>query len=184
MSGGRGGKRKGAGRKPDPHSMRAQDERDSGKTPAIAPEGAARCPSFLDAEARAEWNRLAPELERLGLLTSIDQSAFAAYCQAWGDLAYVCNALRVRKKRVGPQPPSGKLTLHPLMQYRAQAMDRVVRYAGDFGMTPSARAAVRDLTALPGTGGGQPASTGGTSDDSSGDGSNVTVATDRFGHAI
>ena len=45
----------------------------------IAPE----CPDWLLDEAKKEWNRLAPELERLGLLTIIDEMAFAGFCQSY-----------------------------------------------------------------------------------------------------
>ncbi len=41
-------------------------------------------PEHLSAEARAEWQRLAPVLVRLKLLSSLDRAAFSAYCQAWG----------------------------------------------------------------------------------------------------
>jgi P27 family predicted phage terminase small subunit len=37
-------------------------------------------PSWLDEGARQEWERIAPELHRLGLLTVLDHSVFAAYC--------------------------------------------------------------------------------------------------------
>lgn len=41
------------------------------------------CPKWLSREARKEWQRLAPELERLGMLTEADKGDFAAYCQAY-----------------------------------------------------------------------------------------------------
>jgi P27 family predicted phage terminase small subunit len=47
------------------------------------PRGTATCPLWLDADAKAEWKRIAPELVRLGLLTSVDRAAFAAYCGAF-----------------------------------------------------------------------------------------------------
>ena len=40
-------------------------------------------PKHLTAEARVEWERLAPILVRLKLLTKLDRAALAAYCQAW-----------------------------------------------------------------------------------------------------
>src|SRR5215813_4818923 len=42
-------------------------------------------PAHLSAEAKAEWERLAPELARLGLLSRIDRGALAGYCEAWSD---------------------------------------------------------------------------------------------------
>src|SRR5262245_17376733 len=41
-------------------------------------------PDFLGPHAVAEWQRLAPELHRLRLLTALDVSVFAIYCSAFG----------------------------------------------------------------------------------------------------
>ncbi len=40
-------------------------------------------PAWLTAEAKREWKRVAPELERLGLLTCVDGTALASYCQSY-----------------------------------------------------------------------------------------------------
>lgn len=45
--------------------------------------GLPTCPMWLLPEAKREWRRLGPELDRLGLMTTADRSAFAGYCQAW-----------------------------------------------------------------------------------------------------
>jgi phage terminase small subunit len=39
-------------------------------------------PTWLDREARAEWRRVTPELERLGLLSHIDRGMLTLYCDA------------------------------------------------------------------------------------------------------
>ena len=36
--------------------------------------------SLLDDEARVEWDRIVPELDRLGMLCSIDQAVLESYC--------------------------------------------------------------------------------------------------------
>jgi len=41
------------------------------------------CPDWLEDEAKKEWFRIVPELERLGLLTVIDVTALIGYCQSW-----------------------------------------------------------------------------------------------------
>jgi phage terminase small subunit len=43
------------------------------------------CPQHLLPAARKEWKRIAPELEKLGLISKIDRAALALYCQeyAW-----------------------------------------------------------------------------------------------------
>jgi P27 family predicted phage terminase small subunit len=42
------------------------------------------CPQHLCPSAKAEWKRLAPQLFVLGVLTALDRTTLAAYCQAYG----------------------------------------------------------------------------------------------------
>ena len=51
------------------------------------PAGVPDAPAWLTAAAVAEWQRLRPELERIGLLTLVDQGTLAVYCQAVAELA-------------------------------------------------------------------------------------------------
>ncbi len=46
------------------------------------PESRAKCPTWLKDEGRQEWRRLASELDYLGLLTNLDTTALALYCDA------------------------------------------------------------------------------------------------------
>jgi P27 family predicted phage terminase small subunit len=72
------------GRKPKPTALKALAG-NPGKRPL--PDGEPRPdpalpspPAFLDEEARTEWDRIAPELHKLGLLTHLDRTVLAAYC--------------------------------------------------------------------------------------------------------
>lgn len=42
------------------------------------------CPAHLNASAKAEWKRLAREMADMGVITTFDRAALAAYCQAYG----------------------------------------------------------------------------------------------------
>ena len=44
------------------------------------------CPEFLDKDARKEWNRLAPILLRMKVLTEADYIALASLCQAYSTM--------------------------------------------------------------------------------------------------
>lgn len=46
------------------------------------------CPPHLLKEARKEWRRITPELERYGLVSKLDRGALALYCQAWAWMVY------------------------------------------------------------------------------------------------
>ena len=75
------------GRKPKPTALKMLEGNPRGRplnTEEPKPEKKApRCPSWLEAEAKKEWKRLAKVLENMGLLTEMDMAAFAGYCQAY-----------------------------------------------------------------------------------------------------
>lgn len=46
------------------------------------------CPKHLLPEARKEWKRIAPELEKLRLISKLDRASLAIYCQEYAWLAW------------------------------------------------------------------------------------------------
>ena len=46
------------------------------------------CPKHLLPEAKKEWRRIAPELQSLGLISKLDRTALALYCQAYAWLVW------------------------------------------------------------------------------------------------
>ena len=76
-----------AGRPPTPTSLRLlqgnpQHRPINDQEPKPKPI-APRCPSWLSPVAKRHWRDLAPELERIGVLTTIDVGAFAGLCESW-----------------------------------------------------------------------------------------------------
>ena len=102
--------------------------------------GRPTCPSHLSATARTEWRRIVPELERLGLLTMIDRSALAAYCQAYGRWV---QAEKVLKEK-GPlyKTEKGNVITSPMLWVANKAIDQMHRFMVEFGMTPSSRSRI------------------------------------------
>ena len=75
------------GRKPKPTAIK-ELEGNPGKRPLNDAEPkperkAPPCPKWLEPEAKKEWRRLSKQLEQIGVLTEVDQAAFASYCQAY-----------------------------------------------------------------------------------------------------
>ena len=60
------------------------------------------CPKHLLPEARKEWKRVGPELEKLGLISQLDRAALALYCQAWAWMVWHEQALQ-RDVRIAGQ---------------------------------------------------------------------------------
>lgn len=102
------------------------------------------CPAHLGAAARVEWKRITPLLVAAGLLTQLDRAAVAAYCQAWGEWALLETDLKALMKTKGSEAlidrtPSGYKQVAALAQARDRALDRMLRFAKEFGLTPASR---------------------------------------------
>lgn len=140
------------GRKPKPTALklvtgnpgkRALPEHEA-KIPLAEPTA----PEFLNDDAKIEWTRVCAMLYRAGLMTELDRAALAAYCQAYGVWAQVERA--VGKLQAGGElngllmkTTNGNVIQHALLGIANKARSDVVRYAAEFGMTPSARSRVQ-----------------------------------------
>ena len=102
------------------------------------PPPGATCPDWLSAEAKAEWARVAPELELLGLLTKVDTSALAAYCMAWARWKLAEQAL-ADGKGLTFVTEGGYSAQRPEIGIANKAMADIRAFCKEFGLTPSAR---------------------------------------------
>jgi P27 family predicted phage terminase small subunit len=104
--------------------------------PAILPK-CPEPPEWLHEYAKQEWWRTAPELHVLGLLSSVDVACLAAYCASyamWRQASEELDTL-VFTSQAG-------VRRHPLIKVVADAASDMVRYAGEFGLTPVARSRI------------------------------------------
>jgi P27 family predicted phage terminase small subunit len=102
-------------------------------------------PRFITGYAADEWWRTAPELHRLGLLTRIDVPALAAYCHAFGQWRMAAESL-AKMQANDPimngmiiRTKYGDAAINPLVSIARKHAGDVIRYAGEFGLTPVAR---------------------------------------------
>lgn len=113
-------------------------------------------PAHLDACAIAEWNRIAPELEAIGLLATIDGATLAAYCQCvsrWMQAEEAIARMKARDRLTCGlmiKTSNGNAIQNPLVGTANRAMMMAIRFASEFGMSPAARAR---LAAMPLDGG-------------------------------
>ena len=115
--------------------------------------GAPRMPAWLPARAKAEWKRIVPELERLGLLTVIDLAALASYCVAYSEVEAATRTLEKEGRicvwsifdkqgvKVGE-----RLKAHPAVQMQRDAARLVKQFISEFGLTPASRSRVQGAT--------------------------------------
>ena len=108
--------------------------------------GVPSCPAWLDPDAKREWRRVTPELDRLGVLTLIDRAALSAYCQA---AARVMQAERVltdkgltaetyREGLDGDMYLTGIVT-RPEVGIALKYYGVMKTYLVEFGLTPASR---------------------------------------------
>ncbi len=94
------------------------------------------CLAWLDDLAQKEWHRVVPELHRMGLLATVDQTTFALYCDAYS---------KYRKAREVIEAKGMTYTKGLMIYTRPEikvmmALSAQIRgWSREFGFTPSAR---------------------------------------------
>lgn len=107
------------------------------------------CPDHLDAVAQAEWARIVPDLAAIGVLTKIDRTALAMYCGAYS--LWVEASLELAKARIEgggglvKRTPNGFEALNYWLVISNKAQEQLKSYLVEFGMTPVARARVKQM---------------------------------------
>ena len=139
------------GRKPTPTSLKVL-KGNPGKRPINKNEprpglGAPGCPTWLSLEAKAEWRRIVPRLDKLGMLTKVDRAALATYCESWATFVYAQrlvheHGILIMKKVT--ESIDGTIiyvqpTKNPALMVARDAADKVRQFCSEFGLTPSAR---------------------------------------------
>ena len=103
-------------------------------------------PWWLDYHARKEWQRICPELHRLGLLTKIDRTALAGYCMAYSRwLRAERELLKGFTYQYIDKNFQTKRTNKPEVIIARDALNQVRAFCVEFGLTPSARARMSTL---------------------------------------
>src|SRR5580698_4303152 len=98
------------------------------------------CPAELGPVARREWDRLAGELGKLKLLTTLDRAALAAYCGAYALWAEATEA--IQKYGTMVKSPSGYPIQSPYVSIANRQAEIMMRIASEFGFTPASRSRI------------------------------------------
>lgn len=128
------------GRRPKPTALK-EIQGNPGKRPLNKnepkPKGTPTCPSHLDPEGKKEWRRISKELSAIGLLTSVDRAALAAYCAAYSRWAEA--EQKIQQHGLVVKAPSGYPIQNPYVGIANTAMDHLRKFATEFGLTPASR---------------------------------------------
>jgi P27 family predicted phage terminase small subunit len=138
------------GRKPKPSGLKVvagTDRADRRNEDEPKPEVTRpKAPAHLSKPAKAEWRRVVDQLFNLGIMSDLDVAALGAYCAAYGRWVDAEKALAKMAERdpatkgIMIKTTAGNAIQNPLVGASNKAAADMVRYAAEFGMTPSARA--------------------------------------------
>lgn len=117
-------------------SKKAADELNDGLRPRVAiPEP----PEHLSEHALAEWRRVVPLLEAMGIIAELYRAPLAVYCQAWGRYVHAEHKLaQLGDDALVSTTPSGYKQIGVWLQVSNRAAEQMKTFAAEFGMTPSA----------------------------------------------
>ncbi|MDD5234483.1 MAG: phage terminase small subunit P27 family [Syntrophales bacterium] len=159
--------RRGSGRKPTPNVLKFKmgnpGKRPIKKEPTPPAGDLPSPPVHLDAYGIEEWNRIASGLHIMGVLTEIDQQTLAAYCGAYSRWRRAEDQIRRKVKAAQTKltksgmkrkeateeaelyglidkTSNGNIIQNCLIGIANKAANDMIRYAAEFGLTPSARA--------------------------------------------
>ena len=102
----------------------------------VQPETLADMPRGMSTGAQREWIRLAPELERLGLLTGNDVAAFQMYAENYATWRTAMRKVKSEGMFVGGRP-------NPAIRVANEAAALARTFLREFGLSPSARARLK-----------------------------------------
>ena len=139
-----------SGRKPKPTAIKELEgnpgKRSLNKNEPRPKKKAPRCPTWLEPEAKKEWKRLAKQMELLGILTEMDMTAFAGYCQSYARWKEAEEF--ISKHGTIVKTPSGYWQQVPQVSIAQTNLKLMLRFSEEFGLTPSSRSriAVAEVT--------------------------------------
>jgi P27 family predicted phage terminase small subunit len=124
--------------KPKPSVLRALEGQRVNKQEPKPDRTISRCPMWLEGEAKTEWNRIVPELQRLRLLTKVDITALIGYCQSWA--RYVEAEQYLSKNDTVFVTETGYMQQVPQVGMAQKYLKLCQSFMTEFGLTPSSRA--------------------------------------------
>jgi P27 family predicted phage terminase small subunit len=114
-------------------ARREDIEREEPKPKPVRP----RCPQWLPTRGKRKWRQLAPELEELGLLTSVDGEALAIALLHWSLAVEAAEILK--KEGTIATDERGLPRKHPACQILRDNSASFRHYMQEFGLSPSSR---------------------------------------------
>lgn len=98
------------------------------------------CPAHLMPTAKAEWKRLARYLHDLGIISELDRSALAAYCQVYGRWVEAERKLKETPSLL--RTPAGYVQPSPWLAISNKNLELMHKFMSELGLSPVSRSRV------------------------------------------
>lgn len=101
------------------------------------------CPEYLLPDAKAEWQRITPELKRLHIVSQIDMAALAMYCQTYAQ--WVGAQRKLKELDIDGMvdvTPNGFRQLSAWYIVSTKAHEQMRGMLAEFGLSPLTRARI------------------------------------------
>ena len=109
--------------------------------------GVPDAPDWLGPEASEHWSEIAELLDAMGVLALVDQIALGLLCDSLAEYVQakdiVEQAARAGEVKFLSTTDKGNVIQHPAVGVKNKAWERTLKMLREFGMTPSARAALK-----------------------------------------
>ena len=114
------------GRKPKPASLKllagTPGKRAINRSEPKPTSSIGDCPEWFPAEAKEEWDRIVPEMVRLGVFAGLDRAIVEGHCLTYADM--------IRDAKAGKP-------------VRAPILAQLRFFAGELGLSPTSRARLK-----------------------------------------
>jgi P27 family predicted phage terminase small subunit len=103
-------------------------------------------PEHLSEYAKKEWYYVVGSLHQCGILTDIDRGGLAMYCQSYARWKKAEEAIQLMAEKnpsgggLVIKTTNGNMIQNPLVGTANTAMRDAMRFAAEYGLTPSSRA--------------------------------------------
>ena len=128
------------GRKPDPTALKLLKGARKDRINPNEPKPMARAPAkpdWLTKAAAEEWDRLVPELVRIGVIKSTDGQACVALCWLWGEFVRLVKFLN--RRGFTHLTPNKHRQPKPELGMARETLKLLKSMWPEFGLTPSSR---------------------------------------------
>jgi len=99
-------------------------------------------PEYLNDDGKKEWYNIIKEYHKLGMISKLDLSMLALYCNEISIYIEMVNKLRDKDRVMVFKNPDGSIKYAAQVPYQKIANDalaKALKIASEFGLTPSSR---------------------------------------------